>query len=482
MQISLPEPTEKQKLFLLDTHRHVAFGGARGGGKSMGIREKASILVPKYPGIRQTIVRKTYPELIANHIKPLCDMLHVNNNNGYVRYNDSKKEMRFANGSEILFRYCDNDKDADRFQGTETDILYLDEATQLTESQIKKLNACVRGVNNFPKRTYYTCNPGGVSHGYIRRLFIDRQFINGENPDDYSFIQSLVTDNKPLMESQPEYLKELESLPEALKRAWLYGRWDIFEGAYFEEFRERPDAELCAEHLISVEEAYAQRRWTHVIEPFDVPDTWQIFRSYDWGYGKPFHCAWYALSPRGVNEHLSNVLYMILELYGCTKTPNEGLKWSNEEQMSKIAEIEHEHPWLKGKTIQGFADPSIWDGSHDNEGKSAADIADKHGLWFDKGNNERIPGWMQVRERMKFDEEGYSKLYFFSTCKGIIRTMPLMMYDEHKVEDLDTSLEDHPCDSLRYMCMGVPIPPRQIKQSDPIYIDPLNIYSKNMWR
>lgn len=471
MQIDLPTPTEKQQLFLKDTHRHVAFGGARGGGKSMGIREKAIILSGTYPGIRQTIVRKTYPELTANHIKPLSQMLKVGNNGGLVRYNDSKKEMHFANGSEILFRYCDSDKDVDRYQGTETDILYFDEATQLTEMQIKKFNACVRGVNNFPKRTYYTCNPGGVSHGYIRRLFIDRQFKDGENPDDYSFIQSLVTDNKPLMESQPEYLKELESLPEHLRRAWLEGRWDIFEGAYFEEFRERPDADQCLRHGISVEEAYAQRKWTHVIEPFEPPSHWQIFRSYDWGYGKPFHCAWYALSPMGINEHLSNVLYMIVELYGCTKTPNEGVKWTNAQQMDKISEIETTHPWLKGKRIQGFADPSIWNGE-----KPAATEADKRGLWFDPGDNERIPGWMQVRERMKFDEEGYSKLYFFNTCKGIIRTMPLMMYDEHIVEDLDSDLEDHACDSLRYMCMGVQIPPRQIKAEKDIYIDPLNLY------
>ena len=477
MQIKLPPPTEKQKLFLKDTHRHVAFGGSRGGGKSFAIREKAILLACKYPGIKQTIVRKSYPELIANHVKPMKEILHCGNNGKFAVYNESRKEMRFINGSEILFRYCDSDKDVDRYQGTETDILYFDEATLLTEEQMKKFNACVRGVNPFPKRTYYTCNPGGVSHGYIRRLFIDRKYINNERPEDYSFIQSLVYDNKPLLEQQPEYLQELEALPENLRKAWLEGRWDVFEGAYFESFRESPDTEQCKRHGISVEEAYRQRRWTHVIEPFDIPESWPIYKSYDWGFGKPFHVAWYALSPKGVNEHLSNVLYMIIELYGCTQNPNEGVKWSNEEQMKKIAEIEREHPWLKGKRIRGFADPSIWDGSHDSNGVSAAQTADKYSLWFEPGNNERIPGWMQVRERMKFDEEGYAKLYFFKNCKGIIRTMPLMMYDEHKVEDLDTDLEDHPCDSLRYVCMGNPIAPRLIKEADVPYIDPLNLYT-----
>ena len=90
-------------------------------------------------------------------------------------------------------------------------MIFLDEATQLQEEWIKKINACVRGVNNFPKRTYYTCNPGGASHGYIKRLFIDRRFEGAEKPEDYSFTQALVQDNRALMESQPEYGAELET-------------------------------------------------------------------------------------------------------------------------------------------------------------------------------------------------------------------------------------------------------------------------------
>jgi hypothetical protein len=107
-----------------------------------------------------------------------------------------------------------------------------------------------------------------------------------------------------------------------------------------------------------------------------------------------------------------------------------------------VVEIEKSHPWLKGKRIQGVADPSIWDASR---GISVAEEADKHQLWFEKGDNERIAGWMQVHERLKFDENGYAMLYFFENCKHAIRTLPLMMYDEHKPEDLDTDLEDHVC-------------------------------------
>ena len=292
-------------------------------------------------------------------------------------------------------------------------------------------------------------------------------YLLGEYPEEYSFIQSLVTDNKALMESDPEYIKRLEALPPKLREAWLNGRWDVFEGAYFEEFRDTPDPQMCHEYGISVEDALAERRFTHVIEPFEIPTDWKIYRSYDWGYGKPFSCAWWAVDYEGI-------AYRIIELYGCTQTPNEGVKWSNKEQFDKIAEIEREHRWLKGKRIQGVADPSIWDGSH---GISAAEEAEKHQLWFEPGVNDRIPGWMQVRERMKFDEDGKAMIYFFNTCKAIIRTMPLMMFDEHKVEDLDTDLEDHACDEVRYFCMMRPIAPRKIETKlKPLY-DPLNQFA-----
>jgi PBSX family phage terminase large subunit len=466
-ELIISPPNEKQRLFFESQKRFIGYGGARGGGKSWAVRAKAVLLCFKHKGIKVMIVRKSYPELTENHINPLKELLKCGMPGSPAKYNDSKKEMRFANGSRILFRYCDTEKDVDRYQGTEVDVEFLDEATQLSETQIKKIVACVRGVNGFPKRVYYTCNPGGQSHGYIKRLFIDKKYELGEYPEDYTFIQSLVTDNKALMESNPDYLKQLEALPHKLKEAWLNGRWDVFEGAYFEEFRETPDPQMCHEYGISVEDAMAERRFTHVIEPFEIPSDWKIYRSYDWGYGKPFSCAWWAVDYEGV-------AYRIIELYGCTQTPNEGVKWSNKEQFDKIAEIEREHRWLKGKRIQGVADPSIWDGSH---GISAAEEAEKHQLWFDPGINDRVPGWMQVRERMKFDENGKAMIYFFNTCKAIIRTMPLMMFDEHKVEDLDSDLEDHACDEVRYFCMMRPISPRQIETKlKPLY-DPLNQFA-----
>ncbi len=468
MQINIPSPSPKQKLFLTDTHRHVGFGGARGGGKSWVIRVKSILLALKHKGIRICIIRRTYPELIENHIKPLRELLRCGAKGSVAKYNDSRKELKFINGSEILFRYCNAEKDLNNFQGVQFDIVFFDEATQLKQEWITKIGACVRGVNDFPKRTYYCMNPGGESHGYIKRLFIDKVYEKGEYAEDYSFIQSLVTDNEALMRENPEYIKQLEALPPKLKQAWLEGRWDVFEGAFFEEFRVTPEPQSCYDAGITEEEALQEHRWTHVIKPFDIPKGWKVYRSYDWGYGKPFSCGWWAVDYEGC-------AYRILELYGCTGTPNEGVKWSNKEQFDKIAEIEREHPYLKGRKIQGVADPSIWDGS---KGISAAEEADKHGLWFDKGINDRIAGWMQVHERLRFDENGYAMMYFFENCKDSIRTIPLMMYDEHKPEDLDSNLEDHAVDEIRYFCMMRPIAPRKIEIKEKPLYDPLNQFTE----
>ena len=449
LSINIPEPNEKQKLFLSDHHKYIAFGGARGGGKSWSVRVKAKLLAFNYAGIKQMIMRRTYPELYANHIKPLLQELPI----GSYKYNDSKKELTFPNGSCILFRYCNNDKDLLNYQGTEVDILYIDEATQFSEEQYKVLIACVRGVNNFPKRVYLTCNAGGIGHQWVKRLFISKAYRDGENPDDYSFIQSLVTDNKALLKEQPDYIKQLEALPPKLKEAWLYGNWDIFEGQFFEDFVDRP-------------EYYQERTWTHVIDPFEIPEGWKIYRSFDWGYNKPFSCGWWAVDYEGV-------AYRILELYGCTKTPNEGVKWTPPKVFSEIANIEREHRWLRGKHIIGIADPAIWNAE---TGKSIAEVAADHGVFFTKGDHERIAGWMQVHYRLAFDENGFPMMYVFSNCKAFIRTIPLLQYDEHKPEDLDSDGEDHCADEVRYFCMSRPITPRMAAKPDDYATNPLNVF------
>ena len=414
-EVELGRPNEKQHMFLLDTHRHVAFGGARGGGKSWAIRTKACALAERYPGIQMMIIRRTFPELKANHIRPFKRLLHIGQPGCPVKYNESEKLITFPNGSTILFGYCDTEADTDRYQGTEVDVLFLDEATQLTEQQIHDLNACVRSVQgNMPLRTYYTCNPGGRGHAYIKRLFVDRQYVGKEKPEQYSFIQSLVYDNKVLLEAHPEYVDELENLPEARRKAWLYGDWNSFVGQVFVEWRDDPNH-------------YQDRQWTHVIDDFPVDPSWRIYRSFDFGYAKPFSVGWYAV------DHVGKI-YRIREYYGCTGEPNVGLMLTPQEIAKTIREIESTDPNLKGKQISGIADPAIWDKSH---GESIAEMMEQERIYFSPGDHARLAGKMQFHYRLAFDKMGIPMFYCFKSCRNFIRTIPILIYDEKKVDCID---------------------------------------------
>lgn len=447
--LRMPRPNAKQDLFLRDTHRHVAYGGARGGGKSWVVRWKGTILAMGFAGIKIAIIRKTYKELLNNHILPLQQILH-----GFAKYNKQDHVFYFPNGSTIAMGYCASDSDLGQYQGAEYDVIFFEEASNLQEEWIMKIRGCLRGANDFPHRAYYTLNPGGPSHAYFKRLFIDRKFTPDEKPEEYSFIQALVQDNKVLMEKDPEYIHMLETLPPKTKAAWLEGRWDVFEGQFFEDFVDDP-------------KHYDDRQWTHVIRPFAPDRGWRICRSYDFGYNKPFSCAWWAVDYDGI-------IYRILELYGCTKEPNEGVKWTPDRQFGEIEKIEHQHPWLKGKDITGVADPSIWDASR---GESVADTAARHGIYFVPGDNERITGWMQCHYRLQFDENGYPRMYVFENCKAFIRTIPALLYSETQVEDLDTKMEDHVADEWRYMCMSRPIKPRREVKERVLLSDPLNQFA-----
>ena len=169
-----------------------------------------------------------------------------------------------------------------------------------------------------------------------------------------------------------------------------------------------------------------------------------------------------------------------MEMYGCTQTPDEGVKWSPDEQFKRISDFERQHPWLKDrKIVDSVADPAIWDCSR---GVSIAETAEKYGIYFSPGDNQRIPGWMQVHYRLQFDQNGYARMYVFNNCKAFIRTMPLMMYSETHPEDLDTKLEDHCPDEVRYMCMSRPISPIIPVETKPIISDPLNQFTDKQRR
>ncbi len=441
-------PNAQQVKFFEATQKYICYGGARGGGKSWAMRRKFVMLAMRYPGLKILLLRRTLPELRNNHILILQSELY-----GYAKYNQQERAFVFPNGSRLNLGYCDNEGDMLQYQGQEYDVIGFEEATNFHPDWITFISTCLRTTRtDFDTRIYYTANPGGAGHEFIKRRFIDRKFKENENPEDYVFIPATVYDNKVLMEADPDYIKMLEALPPHKRRAHLEGDWNVYEGQVFEEFRDYP-------------QHYIDRRYTHVIEPFDIPESWRIYRSFDFGYAKPFSCAWWAVDYDGR-------LYRILELYGCVPNePDTGVKWTPNEIFKEIRRIEDEHKWLRGKSIQGVADPAIWNAEY---GESIAETAEKYRIYFDKGDNKRISGWQQLHYRLQFDEEGIPMMYIFKNCKGFIRTLPLLQYDENKPEDVDTKQEDHIADETRYMCMANPIKPVKTKERKIQVFDPLS--------
>jgi hypothetical protein len=168
-------------------------------------------------------------------------------------------------------------------------------------------------------------------------------------------------------------------------------------------------------------------------------------------------------------------LYKIREAYGCTETPSTGIKEHPAQIAERISMMEREDPLLKGKTVYGIADPSIWDKSR---GESIAEMMEKAGVYWRPGDNQRIAGKAQMHYRLAFDNEGVPMFYVFRSCKHTVRTLPSLVYDDTHVEDIDTDGEDHIYDADRYLMMDHPIPPREHHQIPIQLFDPLDLSHK----
>ena len=417
--IDLSRMSPKQELFMTADTRYIAYGGARGGGKSWAMRTKFVLLALNYSGIKILLLRRTFPELRENHIKPLLSLLK-----GIAVYKDSTKEFTFPNGSFIKLGYCQSESDVTQYQGQEYDIIGIEEATQFTEYQYTTLKPCLRGTNGLPKRMYFTCNPGGVGHKWVKRLFIDRDYREGEDEKDYTFISASVLDNKVLMDTDPEYLKVLQGLPETIRSAWLDGNWDALGGQYFSEVD----------------------RKIHVVQPFPIPPHWYRYRAIDYGLDC-LACVWVATNELG--EH-----FVYREYAEPNKTISEGA--------SDICELSI------GEDIRETIAPGdLWSRSQES-GRSKADIFAESGLYIIKGNNNREAGWLALKELLKpieTDDGVTAKLKIFSSCSTLIEHLTSLQSDPKRPTDCMTEPHDitHLPDALRYFAAQFTSQPREIK-------------------
>lgn len=407
--------SEPQWKFFLSRVRYTCYGGARGGGKSWAIIRKAVLLAFYYPEIQILVVRREYDQLENPIIQPMLKLLQP----GTYTYNKTDHLLTFVNGSKIKFSNMPDYSSTveGKFQGNNWDILFIDEATQFLESEFRGLDAIIRGDNGLPKRVYLTCNPGGVGHFWVKRLFVDRDFRGDENPDDYVFIQAKVYDNKNI---DKEYINVLNNLPEDVRRAHRDGDWNALSGVYFDEFTDG----------------------LHTCKPFPIPKRWKLYRAMDYGLDMHF-CIWVAVDETGrcyvyrqfaqSNMVVSDAAKIQLDL---TRTDED-----------------------IGYTI---APPDLWARNRET-GKSQAMTFMENGVTLFKADNNRKQGWYALKELLKIRPDGKPGLIIFDTCGNLIDCLKCLQHDKTDPNDVAKNPHEltHGPDALRYFAQTYVLPAEQ---------------------
>ena len=444
------EPQPKQHILISCPIEDVFFGGQRGGGKTDGLLGDFLSHQALYPEhARGIFFRRSYPELEevearAQAIFPATGGI----------WRAAKRTWTWPAGASLRMRFFEKEADHTHFQGHQYTWQAWDEITNWpTSDGIDKLRATLRSSKGVPCYVRCSGNPGGVGHNWVKARYVDpappmtpfaATVTVGEDTVTVKrvYIPSSLDDNYILRQNDPGYWQRIVLAAggrEDILKAWRYGLWDIVAGGYFDDI---------------------WREAAHVLPPFDIPPSWGIRRAFDWGSAAPFAVLWVAHSdgdsPAGAQKRVypKGTRFVIGEYYGWNGKPNEGLRLTNSEIARNIHEREVAAPW-GARVRPGPADTQIFDVTN---GTSIADEMALHGITWtaaQKGPGSRRQGWQGIRSKLlasqswPLEEPG---LFVFENCRQFLRTFPTLPRDTTDAEDVDSAVEDHLADCLRYEC------------------------------
>jgi len=405
-----------QTEFLAAPEKDVLYGGAAGGGKSYAMLvdplrfahkklHRALILRRSMPELRELIdkSRELYPQAFPG-----------------AKFKEVEKLWNFPSGAKIEFGFLERDADVYRYQGQAYSWIGFDEITHLpTEFAWNYLASRLRTTDSSIE-TYLRCtaNPGGVGAHWVKKRYIDshehnKSFI-GHDGLSRKFIPARLNDN-PYLAKDGRYEQMLKALPPIQRRQLLEGNWDVAEGAAFVEFS--PDK--------------------HIIEPFQLPISWERVKGIDYGYAAESCCLW------GILDSQDGTLIIYRELY------RKGLTGLDLGRI--ITEMEIEDPF----SVQGVLDTSAW-ARTGTTGPTVGETLQQLGHKLRRADKNRIQGKIQIHEYLKLQQSGRPRLQIFNTCPNLIRELQGIPLSKTRPEDVDTNASDHAYDALRYLIMSRP--------------------------